>query len=423
MKMSIKKDSIIICAFILMCISVFFLRWYNNSNLIAYVGILSSAALLILFPNKNKIEFQNILTIFIFIIYILINLLFTYKHDYIFDELFIRTFMPFCILFFFTKFFNDKKVLAKVKNPIFIIFNLYYLINTFIIFKQINTKGFMVRNFSTNTYYPDQIDGLFGTNGTHRLCIFYLICLYLNLLFFNDKNIVKSKISKVMFIFIMITSLYVSAFNDNRMYYLLLIIFLIPIFYKKIKLTKKIKFKKIMKVLLTATISISTIFILYNNNEKIRSFININIYENNIKKTIDKANNSRIESTQKKEERLELTKYAINNGNGYGIGKGIGSIILYGDPNLPKHFGLCETTNRIYTGGIIYLLMIIYIYSKYIYTLINSKKLSIYIYILLTLLTFSLYARIFTLFDETFLISLLYLFIAKYYETNNEIKQ
>ena len=55
MKMSIKKDSIIICAFILMCISVFFLRWYNNSNLIAYVGILSSAALLILFPNKNKI--------------------------------------------------------------------------------------------------------------------------------------------------------------------------------------------------------------------------------------------------------------------------------------------------------------------------------------------------------------------------------
>ncbi len=420
MKLSIKKESIIIFSFILMCISVFFLRWYIDSNLIAYVAFLSSAFLFIFFEKKEKLDIKKIVPLMLIIIYIFINILLTQSHPYLFDDLFVHTILPFSILFFFTKYFNSEKIIEKIKKSLFYIFNIYYVCNTFIVLKQIAVKGFMVRNFSNNTFYPDQIDGLFGTNGTHRLCMFFLICIYMNIINFSSENKTRNKISKLMFIFVLVTSLYISAFNDNRMYYLLLVVFLLPVVINKIKIKKEINKKTIMKTLIIVT-SIGTIFgITYKYNEKFKNFVKVDIYEKNIQKTINRANNTRTDSSEKGEERLDLTIYALKNGNGYLIGKGIGSIVLYGDSNLPKHFGLCETTTRIYTGGIIYLLLIAFVYTMYLSNYVKRKNTIIFTYFFGTIIMFSIYARIFTLFDETFLISLLYLFLATYLNNSQE---
>lgn len=428
MKVKITKNSIIIFSFILMCLSVFFLRWYINSNLVGYVATISSTVLLLFFRKPQKASLNKILSLIIFIIYVLINILLTNEHSNLFEDLIQRTIIPFMILIFFTIFFNSNFIYEKIKNYIFYIFNCYYIVNTLIILKQIEVKGFMVRNFSNNTLYVDQIDGFFGTNGTHRLCMFFLICLYMNLLNFNSKNKYTKKIAKVMFWIVLITSIYVSAYNNNRMYYLLLIVFIFPILYKlsKKKIEIKISKKKIIQILILLFSIISISVIAYKCNEKFRTFIIEEIYENNIKRTIDSTNKTTSATNEQGEERLDLTIYALEYGNGYFIGKGIGSIALYGDPRLPQHFGLCETTTRIYTGGIFYLLLIAYIYTSFICNYIKNKNKTIYIYIYMTILIFSLYARIFTLFDETFLISIIYLYLAKYIDNlnyNNKVQE
>ena len=217
-----------------------------------------------------------------------------------------------------------------------------------------------------------------------------------------------------MFVFVIFSSVYISAFNDNRMYYVLLAFFIAPIILKYLKTEGKIKWTKIIKAIVVIAIIGVMLFLMYFFSNGIREFVDNEIYEKNIQKTIDRVTNSRTNSNGVREERIELTLYALNKGNGYGFGKGIGSILLYGDPNLPKHFGLCETSLRIYTGGLIYLILIIFMYYIFIVDCIGHGNKLLKLYIFVSLCGFALYSNVFTLFDETFLMAVLYIFLIRY---------
>ena len=410
-------------SFFIMCISVFFLRWYINSSLVVYIACFSTLILTI-FRSKEKFKFKDIIVLFILLIYVSLNLLFTSNHTYFFDDFVYHTLFPMSILIFFTNYFNSNFNLKKFITYFFYLINIYYIINNYIVLKQINVPGFMIRNFSDNNFYLDQISGFFGTNGTHKLCIFFIVSLYLNILFFKSNNKINRVISKIMFLYILITSIYVSSYNDNRIYFILLILFLLPFLYKNINIKILKNRKKLASIIIIVCSLIVSIFFLYNTNESFKLFVNNDIYEKYILKTFNRFNNVNSTSNKKGEERIELTIYALEKGNGLFLGKGIGSIITYSDPNLPKHFGLNESTLRIYTGGISYLFLLIYVYYHHYSKIIKKEKnnLLLKLYLFGTITFLSLYSRIFTNFDETFLISIMYIFIISYicdYKFNN----
>ena len=335
-------------------------------------------------------------------------MLLTKNHPYWITEVISYGFLPLTIVLCFRFFARDQKRFEKI------ILNAYYIINSIVTIIQFYQPGFLIRNFSNNNFYTDQICGLLGTNGTHRLSFLTLACLLLNYCYFYHQNKKTRMTARVMMVFIIISSIYVSAFNDNRMYYFLLVFFLIPMILNDLwkKEDKKIKInkKKMKMLLLGACIMLTAGIALYVGNEKVHTFVNEKIIEEHILRTKENITGSITDTGKVTEERIELLKYALEYGNGLYIGKGIGSIRLFDEPSAPKHFGLNEMTSRVYNGGLIYVFILIYLYTTfYRYYFKNLSKFHVF-FIAICLLIFSIYARIFTMYDETFLISLLFIF-------------
>ena len=416
MKLKFSINEIIyIISFYGMAFCTLFLRWYNNSSAIRCFGCFSLLLLAIINYKKTPFSKKEILIGITYFIYLLINITFTSNHSNIIKEVISFTFLPLSIVLCFRYFTTNHERFKKlILNPCFIIFNLYYIINLFITIKQFNNSNFLVHNFTGNTFYTDQICGLLGNNGTHRLAFFTLVCIYINYLYFNSPKKIIRYISKTMFTFIIISSIYVSAYNDNRMYYLLLAMFLIPIFCKYIfkKHNNKICFNKknLIKFFSYSVTILLFSGLIYAVNSDFRTLLNEKIIDKYIVKTFNNFNNSSTNSSSGGgEERIELFKYALKNGNGYFLGKGLGAVKLFDDPNMPKHFGLCEFTSRIYNGGLIYVFILISItYIVLTGCFKNLSKLN-KLFIFMAIIIFAMYARIFTMYEETYLISVLFI--------------
>ena len=100
-----------------------------------------------------------LIPIILLLFYVLINYIFTKNHIYFKDAFISHTIYPFfSILYILILLQNDDIFLKKkIYYPSLIIFNIYYLINTVIILKQIQNPTFMLRNFTTNNFYLDHL--------------------------------------------------------------------------------------------------------------------------------------------------------------------------------------------------------------------------------------------------------------------------
>lgn len=396
MKININKF-IIYFSFYTIAFSQLFLRWYNNSNYGYIFALVFSIVYIVINVKKLRFSPKVIYPILFLLVYILINYITTSNHQYFFEE-FISVFklIPFAIYFYFItqrkEFFSG----SILKSALFI-FNIYYIVNFIIIILQINIPGFMVHNFSNNSLYLDNICGLLGNNGTHMLGIFSLVTLYLNLYYYFDSNSKVKLFSRTMFWFILMTSLYTSAFNDNRFYYFLIIIFLLPVFVKNKNMLfkKNINYNNLLKSLLLILISILSIFSIYKFNSYFKDLIDDKIINDVMIRTIEKMNGRYQYGRTSGEERIELFKYALKNGNGFFFGKGIGAIKVVNDITMPIHFGMNEVSSKVYTGGIIYVFLIL---CSYLAFPLCYKKTSIYIklYLIALGIIFSFYTQIFT---------------------------
>ena len=415
-------NAIIFISYYLIAIGVLFFRWYSNSNYPIYISTLSMVALTIIGIRQIKIKGSIVLHLFVIVAYLILNLLFTSQHHYIREELInegIMTF-SFALLIFYLVKSNSEFKNRFIYKPSFWLLNLYYIINSYIIIKQINNPGFMIRNFTNNSFYLDQIDGLLGSNGTHRLSLLCLAMLYLNYSFSKSDSKVYKSVSKFMLIFVFFSSCYFSVYNDNRMYYALLAVFIIPIIVLSLKnIVKKrsnavisINKNKLLVSIISIIVILSSFLIVFMTNEKFNKFIVQDIYEQYIEKTYNKITSGSSNASQG-EERLILFQYALNAGNGYSLGKGIGAITLMNDKTMPNHFGLNEMTSRVYNGGLLYVAILIYTYYAVYIGYFKRKNIKLKLYILVLLVIMAFYARIFTMPDETFLISLTFLYMAK----------
>lgn len=407
-----KKINIItfieVFVYYLMMFSILFLRWYKNIPLANYIILFSTIILIVINIKRIKYSKASLILILLSIIYIYINILFTENHQYLKQDLIVCTVLPFfTVIYFYIVHNNEVDFKKYILNPSFIILNVYNIINFLIIIKQVTTPYYMVHNFCNNSFYADLVTGLMGCNATHKLMYFYIIILYINVYFFDDKSKLKKVLSKGFFIFTLITSLYASTFNDNRMYYFILVIFMLPIIIIKLKKNNKEKNRKILKRIIIGIIICLSALFLYSTNKKINTFINEEIINKYINRTFNNLSKT-YENNTTGEERAQLFFYTLKHKSVYTIGEGIGCIMMYGDPTMPKHYGLNEFSARLYMGGFIFLILIISTYSSFYYDMIQKKKRKNLIFIVLTLTLLGAHNQAYTNSESTFFISMIY---------------
>lgn len=406
--MKINKLSIYKIIFLCYIIMIFFLKWLLNYTPTIKFSLII-LPLIIVFCKK--IDVKIILSVIILIIYYIINPMLTSLNAHYINEIFIYTIPGLSIaLYYYVANYSSQNFKKFVKTFIFYFINIYMLINAVIMIIQLGNNYFLMFHSSNNMYYLDHITGMLGSNGTHRLSLVYIIGIYINYLYLNDDNKAKRLFSKIMFIFFLAFSIYFSAFNNNRAYYFLLLIFVLPLIIKGLKIIKK-KSKTLFKTFIVLILGIITFLSFYNFNTNFKKFIDDSIINEVFENTASRFNAS-TQGNNISEERIDLFIYAIENGNGLFLGRGIGKVAILGDPTMPEHFGLSEITSRVYNGGIIYVVLITLVYYSFIITFFKDKKLWIKLFVFFSLAFMAAYQQIYTISEETFLVFLIYYFLS-----------
>lgn len=334
----------------------FFLNWLTGEGIGKYSYSLISVIILILIVKFNyvrKIPLTGWLVMFINVLVISFNLMEFGLQEYTLNSLIFWTYGNIIIILFFNvvNFINREDLRKFIQGYLFYIFNIYFLINVPIIILQLNHTYFMMRFTDKNPMYADHITGLIGASGTHILSLFWLSLILINLSKVKTKKdwaLILITLAEISFMLI------ISSYNDNTAFIVILVIAIVQYFFKEIK---KHNIRELLKPILII-ISILVILIIakgYNNRLN-------NFYKNRVQVKIDQYLGYK---GYNPEERAALFDYALEYGNGYTTGKGIGSIKNYSDPNLPIHFGMSSISSKTYEGGLIYLMSIIIVYAYF----------------------------------------------------------
>lgn len=396
------KNSVTYLIFYFSILGVLFLLWLTGKSLLSVIIPVGTISLFLI-DSKIKINKSLFYSILVLLFIIIINLLLFDNYEYAYDSIVKGAFLPIFVGLYFSK-LKDNPIKNNIVKVLFIMLNIYCFINFFIMLKQVSTPGFMVRARSDITYYLDMITGFVGEKGTHRLSYVYITCIYLNLIHLKSEVKKYRIFAKVFLIFNLLSSLYISAFNDNRTYYILLALSLLPYLALNFKL-KNIKKSKLGKFVVAFILILITSLSLYMTTPAVKKFVDENIIDQYVVTTINKLSSSKQNNTESGEERVELLKYAVSNTN-LVVGKGIGSIPLTKIESMPMHFGLNDFNVRIYTGGIPYLIIFFVIYYLFYINFFENKNKSLKVFVLLYTVFAAFYTQSYSQIEKTFLITL-----------------
>ena len=297
------------------------------------------------------------------------------------------------ILFSYLLFLLDEKkdcLYRFFRKILYPFMNIYFYINVPIIFLQIKTRTFLMkRALEYNAYTPDQITGLIGYNGTHILSFFWVTLILINLFNYLKSKKLSILVNTICQVILMIL---ISSQNDNTVFFYIAPLTLIQfLLFNKIQ----VNIKKVLKIIFIGIISFNAIYFIINANqvlkEQLDKFVETRViikYEQLISGESDTD-----------EERIQLFKYSLEYGNGYGFGKGIGSV-NYGDSKMPRHFGMSEISIKTYEGGLIYLAVLNILWTVYLTSILTCKlnyknKLMTFLVVLVNVVLLCSYTQIF----------------------------
>lgn len=407
MKMEKLYNNILIFGIIYYFIEVCILHWLTLDDSIKYCSILLIGTILSykFFYKKEKIKINKLTTLlfFLFIIYILINILFTEDHSIIVSRIIYYIITPISIYSFFIFLTENIKIDEKyIKKTIPIILNIYFFINIPILIIQCQGTGFLMLNLNSNYsnhLYVDHISGLLGLDGTHKLGLLTIAVIFVNI--YSALKTKKMKyyiITIIDIIFILVLSLY----NDNKALFIVLPLVLLPVFYSILKIQNNKLFKGTFVVLSICILGV----IIYMLIPNVQIFLEEKIFY-----LFDENNSNNFEE----QERTFVVKYSLEEGNGYLIGKGIGCKMPKLEPKA--HFGINDMSILIYEGGVIYLILWILIITELLYKCVcgTDKNLKIKIAIFLYTFLFAYYDQIITNWKQAFLYALIFLMYRNIY--------
>lgn len=354
---------------------IFFLRWYNGNSYIAYVSILLLLRVVIIIRNKINFKALDIFWCISYILVVATNILVNGKQKLFRSNGFAQGIANLTvIIFIFVLSEQNREELKKFAlRDMLIVFNAYFFINVPIIYKQFDYTYFLMRGIENNPMYEDHITGLIGQSGTHQLTFYWILLIILNLYkYMKDKKkyILAIVVAEVVFMIM------VSSRNDNTAFFIISPIILIQfLFLNILKKEKNILklVKNLFKLVLIGSILFLGISYIYRVNEYVNEFVNNRVLEKLEQFSIVNKGN-RHTDTSEDEERIALFKVALEDGKGYRIGHGIGSIESYGDISMPVHFGMSEISLRTYEGGLIYLAVLIFIFAHFLNRIVALDK-------------------------------------------------
>lgn len=346
------------------------LRWMVGRNYYAYISIILAFIILVRKKRNFRIKLSDVLFSILYLIIIIMNLI-----NNGVKPLFISNFYSqgianlIIIIYILILNYENKQGLKNfILNDLFRILNSYFIINIPIIIKQLDRTYFLMRYIESNPMYEDHITGLIGASGTHELTFYWSLLVIINL---YKQSQTKSKIIPILTGMQVIFMFIISSQNDNTAFFIFFPIIIIQYFFKDIFNNKNI-FKKMLKFTIVVMVVIIVGKYIYETNYNVNKFINTRVVSK-----IEQYSGIIIDSnmsTGSDEERIALFKVALEIGNGYGLGSGIGSIQSYGDPSLPRHFGMSEISFRTYEGGIIYLIILILIFTQFLNRIFITRR-------------------------------------------------
>lgn len=300
----------------------------------------------IVYKNYRK-TLQYIVFPFFILFYLLIITMIKGGNQYIFSNLRVLL-QPLSILMYLSLVALTKPhIIKKLTIDRVKFYNIYYFINLIV----------LVRQYMSGYIFYDNITGLMGDFGTHRLMIFTCFIIILDL---NYINLVSPKNNKLKFITLLIavTALVSAHLNDNTAIF----IFLPFVVISYLVISDKFDVRglvKIIEILIGVTIFICILMA----NDQIRDFIDKRVFS---KLT---AIFGIFEGVGIKEERYAYIEYALKHLNGYSCGEGIGRYSLLADPVLSsigyelRNWGISNISSLIAAGGLVFMFIYALMYS------------------------------------------------------------
>ena len=238
---------------------------------------------------------------------------------------------------------SEEKWLERLLVSLSKIANIYMCINIIVMFLQLNESYFLIdkSRIPLVVYYPDYIAGFFGINGTHRLTLFCILFVCLNMYIYRFKMTKHYKRIPLFVSLVSILLLALSTQNDNNTFFILYPLFALFLY----SILYTIDYKRIGKlclvvlggvIVLTIVMSINS-YLLKAISDRFGDIIQVYVFRN--KNVWD--------------ERTELMTYALLHGKGYFFGSGIGSVKMYSDLSISSHWGMNSLMTFTYFMGIV----------------------------------------------------------------------
>lgn len=335
-------DSTILC---LMLYYILFEIWMGTgiNQIQSVIVCLCIARSLFYYISSRKIYSQLVLYIMVLVTFFCINFLAHSNNSLFWNNM---SYIISCwsvVIYIAILLKYEEKWLERFLIFLSKIVNIYMCINIIVMFLQLNESYFLIdkSRIPSVVYYPDYIAGFLGINGTHRLTLFCIFFICLNMYIYRFK---MSKHYKRIPLFISLVSILLFALstqNDNNTFFILYPLFalflysvLYTIDYKRIG---KLCFLILGGIIVLAIIVSSKNDLLKAISERLGDIIQVYVFRN--KNVWD--------------ERTELMNYALFHGRGYLFGSGIGSVKMYSDLSISSHWGMNSLMTFTYFMGII----------------------------------------------------------------------
>lgn len=271
-------------------------------------------------------------------------------------------FYPFCLSLAYVILTGyDVSKLRSYLNDRFAFLNIAYIVNLYVLSRQITGSGFMIKSewSANNSYYEDLCAGLFGFNSTHVLSLFSIFMLLYN--FQYSVTQLKNHFLKiVLVVYTAITEvvmIYCSMFNDNMALFVITPLFLL-IYYLNSDKNRKFDFAKLRRFFVIAIVGAGVLWAI-SKLPGMDTFIDDVIFRFN--KTLF-VYSAKIKGSN---ERLAIVTDALSHGWGWTIGYGINtspwrSLKTFGY----EHFGISSIGSLVYLTGIWFYLALCVFYSS-----------------------------------------------------------
>ena len=210
-------DKIVLLYFV---IQVFFIRWFNGKSYISYIGILLFFIMILRKKHIFKLKITDLIVCYMFISIVCINIAGNGIQPLLVRNLYTQGIADFFVIaYILILVYENREGLGRfIRNDLFYIFNIYFLINIPILLKQIGNTFFLMRNFEENPFYQDHITGLIGANGTHELTFYWIMLILINMYRYSVK---KEKALLVVNVIYVIFMIIISSQNDNTAFFII----------------------------------------------------------------------------------------------------------------------------------------------------------------------------------------------------------